>query len=239
MMLVEAGTRPRRPYRRLAHPGRRDSWTQETILAALRDWVAVTGHAPRRQDWTGERPGRASGAQRRWMREHPRWPSSSCVAQHFGGWGAALAAAGLDTRRLTFPTTVAERVALARSLAAAGHGPTAIAERLGVSRSSVHNYLAARPCPRCGDPLTTPAAEACRECTRHEPTIERSWSREDALEAIRVWAAEHGRPPTYREWTPCRESPGRWEAESPRWPSAAAVAAHMPWRDAVREALSP
>jgi hypothetical protein len=237
-MLVEAGTR-RRPYRRLAHPGRRDTWTRASILASLYDWVEETGRAPRRQDWTGERPGRANLAQRRWMREHPRWPSSSCVAQHFGSWGAALEAAGLDARRLTFPTTVAERVTRARRLAADGHGPTVIAARLGVSRSSVHNYLAARDCPRCGEPLTTPAAEACRECTRHAPTVERAWSRDDALQAIRDWRDEHGRPPTYRDWTPCRAQPGAWEAENPRWPSAAAVAAHMPWRDAVRAALSP
>jgi AcrR family transcriptional regulator len=245
-LLVEAfpataGATRRRPYRPQAHPGLRDRWSAPAILDALRAWSAATGRAPRRRDWSGEDPARASDAQRRWMREHPRWPSSSCVCAHFGSWSAALAAAGLDARCLTFPTTVAERVAAARELAADGAGPAEIAARLGVSRSSVHNYLGARDCPGCGAPLTSPAAVACRECTRHEPAVGRAWTLAEALAAIREWAFEHGRPPTYRGWTPCRERPGRWEAESPRWPSAAAVCAHYagnpePWNAALREA---
>jgi hypothetical protein len=190
------GAFARRPYRPQAHPGRRDRWSKATILAALRDWAVQTGHPPKRQDWSGERPARASDGQRRWMREHPRWPSSSCVARHFGSWSAALEQAGLDARRLTFPSTVAERV----------------------------------------------TADACRECTRHLPSVARAWSREEALEAIRDWTREHGRPPTYRDWTPSRERPGRWEAESPRWPSAAAVCACYPgtpepWLSALRDSV--
>jgi hypothetical protein len=236
------GAFARRPYRPQAHPGRRDRWSKATILNALRDWAAETGTPPKRQDWSGEHPARASEGQRRWMREHPRWPSSSCVARHFGSWSAALEQAGLDARRLTFPTTVAERVTAARALAAAGHGLAEIGHRLGVSRSSAYNYLSARDCPSCGAPLTSPTAEACRECTRHLPSVARAWSREEALEAIRDWTREHGRPPTYRDWTPSRERPGRWEAESPRWPSAAAVCACYPdtpepWLSALRDSV--
>jgi hypothetical protein len=110
-----------------------------------------------------------------------------------------------------------------------------------VSRSSVHNYLRAPDCPGCGAPLTSPHAEECRECTRHLPSVTRAWTRAEALAALREWTREHGRPPTYRDWTPCRERPGRWEAESPRWPSAAVVCAHYagdpePWRSALRDA---
>ena len=126
----------RRPYRPQAHPARRGRWSAPAIVDALREWAAVTGRPPRRDEWSGERPERASDAQRLWMREHPRWPSSSCVTRHFGSWSAALEAAGLRARRLTFPTTVAERVAEARALAAAGHGAPEIAGRLGVSRST-------------------------------------------------------------------------------------------------------
>ncbi|HWK29095.1 MAG TPA: helix-turn-helix domain-containing protein [Solirubrobacter sp.] len=240
-MTAVAAPTTRRRYRPQAHPGRRDRWSPPTILDALCEWHELTGRPPRRQDWSGERPAQASDAQRRWMREHPRWPSSSCVARHFGSWSAALEQAGLDARRLTFPTTVSERVVAARALAARGHGLTEIARRLGVSRSSAYNYLSARACPRCGLPVTSPSADACRECTRHEPSIARSWTCEDALEAIRDWTDEHGRPPTYRDWTPSRDAPGRWEAESPRWPSAAAVCACFPdsptpWLTALREA---
>ena len=88
--------------------------------------------------------------------------------------------------------------------------------RLGVSRSSAHNYLTARACPRCGRPLTSPTAAVCSECTRHEPSIARAWTRAEVIDAIREWTHERGRLPTYRDWTPSRAQPGRWEAESPR-----------------------
>jgi Homing endonuclease associated repeat len=85
-----------------------------SIVDALRAWVAEAGGPPRRQDWCGERPASAASAQRKWMSEHPRWPSSSCVATHFGSWSAALEAAGLPARNLTFESSVAERVDAAR-----------------------------------------------------------------------------------------------------------------------------
>ena len=56
--------------------------------------------------------------------------------------------------------------------------------------------------------------------------------------------AEHARPRSssessarYREWTPSRTQPGRWEAESPRWPSAAVVCAlYGAWNAALQDA---
>src|SRR5262249_23273735 len=158
------------------HPGVPNRWSRAAIVEALRAWTDETGRPPRRQDWTGERPERAGDAQRKWMREHPRWPSSSRVAARFGTWSAALRAAALPARDLTFPTTVAERVLAARSLSDEGLGLAAIAARLGVSRASAYNYLQARDCPDCGRPMTGPRASRCRECTRHEPTIARAWT---------------------------------------------------------------
>ena len=238
-MLVEAGTR-RRPYRRLAHPGRRDTWTRASILASLHDWVEATGRAPRRQDWTGERPARASLAQRRWMREHPRWPSSSCVAQHFGSWGAALEAAGLDSRRLTFHTTVAERVA--RAARAGGRRARADGDRRAARRLALvgpqlpggaqlpplrraAHYAGRRGVPR----VHAPRADG-RACVVARGRADRDPRLDATSTAVRRPTATGRR---------CRENPGVWEAENPRWPSAAAVAAHMPWRDALRAALSP
>jgi hypothetical protein len=55
------------------------------------------------------------------------------------------------------------------------------------------------------------------------PTVQSLWTVETVHDGIRAWTEEHGRPPTYHEWTPSRSRPGRWEAESPRWPSAAVV----------------
>ncbi len=228
-------------YRPLRHPGPRNCWTRPAILAALRAWTDETGRPPRRRDWTGERPESARDAQRKWMREHPRWPSSSAVAARFGSWSAALEAATLPARVMTFPTTVAERVEAARALAADGVGLSEIAERLGVSRASAYNYLRARDCPVCRRPVTSPQAERCLECTRHEPSVPRVWTREEAIAALRDWAYAYGRPPSYRDWTPNRDRPGRWEADSPRWPSASVVAALFDgWNRALRAAeLSP
>jgi hypothetical protein len=91
---VTATLTARRPYRPQAHPGRRGRWSRSAILAALRDWVELTGQPPRRQEWSGERHGRVTEGQRRWMRDHPRWPSSSCVTRRFGAESAALEQAG-------------------------------------------------------------------------------------------------------------------------------------------------
>lgn len=216
-------------------------WNRAAILEALREWVRETGGPPRRQDWCGERPATAGFAQRKWMSEHPRWPSSSCVTTHFGSWSAALAAAGLPARRLTFESSVAERVEAARRVAQTGLTLPAIAQALEVSVSSVNNYLRARQCPGCGGPVTSPRATRCGACTAHEPTVARAWTREAVRAAIRDWQAVHGAAPTYHEWTPSRTSPGLWEAESPRWPSAAVVCdlyrdRDDPWNAALADA---
>ena len=103
---------------------------------------------------------------------------------------------------------MAERVAAARRLAGAGVPVAAIAAALSVSASSVHNYLSAAPCPGCGGPVTNPNAARCAACTAHEATVARTWTRDAVRTALRAWEAEHGRMPTYREWTPSRTQPG-------------------------------
>lgn len=225
----------------MAHPGAPGRWDRESIRDALAAWVLDTGTPPRRNEWSGERPEEASAAQRKWMREHPRWPSSSCVASHFGSWSAALEEADLPARKLTFESSVGERVRAARRLAAAGMKVRAIANELDVSSSSVHNYLQARECPDCGGPVTNRNATRCAGCTAHQPTVERVWTREDVRAAINDWQHEHGAAPSYRDWTPSRSCPGRWEHESPRWPSAAVVCElyreHAnPWNSALLDA---
>jgi hypothetical protein len=228
-------------YRPMAHPSTPRRWDEASILAALHEWLADTGRVPRRNDWSGERPEKAGAAQRKWMHEHPRWPSSSCVAAHYSSWSAALETAGMPARKLTFDSSVADRVQAARRLAAAGTTIRDIGRALGVSRSSVHNYLQARHCPECGGPVTNPSAERCAACSFARPAVPRSWTRAEAHAAMRDWTAEHGRPPAHRDWTPSRRNPGRWEAESPRWPSAAVVC-HLyadrpdPWNSALQEA---
>jgi hypothetical protein len=209
-------------YAPVRHPGVPRRWGRATIVDALRTWAAETGGPPRRQDWSGEQPDRATSGQRKWMAEHPRWPSSSCVSAHFGSWSCALEEAGLPVRNLTFDNSVAERVEAACRLAARGLTRAEIGRTLGVSPSTVGNYLRARPCTACGGPVTSRQASRW-ECTAHEPAVARPWTRASVRSAICDWQLEHGRPPTCREWTPSRTRPGRWEDESPRWPSAAVV----------------
>jgi hypothetical protein len=228
----------------MAHPGTPGRWSDEAILRALRDWAKETGRPPRRQEWCGEQRANAPAGQRKWMREHPYWPSSSCVAAHFGSWSKALYAAGLIERAFEFDQTPSERVGTAWRLRADGHTIRAIAVQLGVSVSTVHNYLSASGCPQCGGPIVSPRASRCISCTAHEPTLSRGWNRETLREAINVWTTEHGRAPSYHEWTPSRSSPGLWEQESPRWPSAAVVCDvyrdyRNPWNAALLDAGAP
>ena len=223
------------------HPGTPRRWSDEAILRALRQWTAEMGDPPRRVEWSGERPHDAPAGQRKWMREHPYWPSSSCVADHFGAWGKALRAAGLIDRALECEDSVAERIQTACRLRARGHRIRAVADELGVSVSTVHNYLRAGTCRQCGGPVASPRAERCIGCTANEPTVTRTWTRDAVRSAIRAWTHEHGDPPSYHEWTPSRSFPGVWEAESPRWPSAAVVCDAYddfvnPWNAALLDA---
>jgi hypothetical protein len=51
--------------------------------------------------------------------------------------------------------------------------------------------------------------------------------REDAVAAVRAWHAEHGRPPSYREWV--KAAPGR--------PTSRTIARRWGWESVVAEAL--
>ena len=178
---------------------------------------------PRRNDWSGERPGEAGVAQRKWMREHPRWPSSSCVAAHFGSWSAALDAAGLPVRKLTFETSVADRVHTAAPAGRRGHDRSRdrpIARCLAVERPQLPSGPAL---PGCGGPVTNPSAERCAACAASRPTVSRVWTRAEVRTAIRDWRPSTGARPRTVTGRPLARDPGRWEAESPRWPSAAVV----------------
>lgn len=80
--MARAGQRvvsPKR-YAPLADPSPPRRWNDEAILRALKQWAEEMGRPPRRQESCGEQPHVAPPGQRKWIREHPYWPSSSCVA---------------------------------------------------------------------------------------------------------------------------------------------------------------
>jgi hypothetical protein len=121
------------------------------------------------------------------MREHPRWPSSSCVVTHFGSWSAALAAAGLPARSLTFDSSVAERVEAAQRMARAGLALRAIARALDDRH----------------DPWNAALAEAGAVARF------RRWSDDAIRAALAGFWARTGRPPTAADLRdPTWEGPG-------------------------------
>jgi hypothetical protein len=160
------------------------SWERAAIIAALHDWAALVGRAPRAQEWSSS--GRGSDAAR-WRAEHPRWPSASSVVHHFGGWSAGLRAAGLSTLVVEHELPRRERVASAVALRAAGESVRSIAEQLGVHVRTVQRYLAAGTCPTCGGPAVY--GEHCRECA---PRSAPAATREEIVAALRAWSAQYG-----------------------------------------------
>ena len=62
------------------------TWTRRQILDALRGWIATHGHAPTMNDWRRAEPPNL-------------FPTTACVADHFGSWNAMLAAADVAPNR--------------------------------------------------------------------------------------------------------------------------------------------
>lgn len=191
------------------------------MRTALLDWHNEHGRPPLSYAWAPTSNELAAQAptegMRRWQAEHPRWPSTTTVLRYFGSWSEALENAGLPVRRLLFDSSLEERVAAARRLAAAGFARATIAEQIGVTRGTVDTYLRSGRCAGCGTVIVQSASGLCRRCGH----LRSSWTHEEILESIRDWARREGQPPTKREWTP---SNARWHKEFPRWPTATIVA---------------
>jgi len=147
----------------------------------------------------------------------------------------------------------------ARALYVPGvRGYVSVAKRLGVSTSTVRRWLnpeaadrdraASRAykagrrgvCVDCGGETRYGGQKAsgpdgcsirCSACAR---VASRIWTAEKIIHAIQVWAAEHGRPPSAREWV--RSIDGRF-------PSASCVYQHgapfRSWADAIEAAGFP
>jgi hypothetical protein len=74
---------------------RRRRWTEQDVLAAVREWHTLTGAPPTVADWSpAHAPAGHQGA-RRYRSEPGRWPSAALVARRFGSFPAAIRRAGL------------------------------------------------------------------------------------------------------------------------------------------------
>jgi DNA-binding CsgD family transcriptional regulator len=195
------------PRPRKSRPG---AWTDDRVLAALRDWFELFGESPLAHEWV---PGGAE-----WMRRYPRWPSTATVVRHFGTWSAAVRAAGLPPARPIAPRRgLEERIAAAKRLSAQGHATGAIAALLEVAPRTVRGYLRAAPCRDCGTFVVT--STRCAHCAGRRP----EWTREEVLAAFRAWVREEGRVPAAGDWVPTADATRKWGREYPRWPSDVTV----------------
>ena len=135
--------------------------------------------------------------------------------------------------------TRAERVAEMRALQAEGLNGLEIAARLGLSNRTVSEYLLdptgektrARKtrgrCADCGTPIRSdqPGKGNPKRCIECAALANTKWTREAVVEAIQVWAAEHGgRPPAAIDWNGvlAREY-GREERDMERFPGSNTV----------------
>lgn len=116
--------------------------------------------------------------------------------------------------------TRSERVVEIRRLIAAGHTHAAVAEIMGLSRSTVRNYIYdpsglknrtrkdsyRKPCPDCGRLMDGSngrgpnSSKHCRSCAPNHHS--RIWTREMIIDCIRDFADKYGKPPGARDWNP-------------------------------------
>jgi Homing endonuclease associated repeat len=219
---VDRPITPRRSTTRRFH-ALPDTWDEERITAALRDWTRKVGTPPKSYEWCpgSARPAGLIGPEdSKWEREHPRWPGNTTVYRYFDSWAAALEAAGVEPVYPAGPEgTLAERVEAAKRMHAAGESNRSIAEALGVKPATVGRYLTARPCPSCAGPVVG-TAKLCHICATRRGNPLR-WSKEEVIEAVHKWVRLENRAPTLLDWRPVRFGGSeRWEAEFPAWPPA-------------------
>jgi hypothetical protein len=111
---------------------------------------------------------------------------------------------------------IADRIRLAHRLRADGRSVRDVAVHLGVSRWAVFRYQNASACDCCGEPALIDAGDLCPRC--RPPARTPAWERERALDAIRAWQREFGRPPSASEWSHA-DPTGAWARQHPRFPS--------------------
>jgi hypothetical protein len=175
---------------RLAH---RAGWGAEEIIAALRAWAKEHGSPPSALDWT---PTEDTTLQ--WAREYPRWPGTGQVLHTFGGWNQALEAAGLDTRKRRWDR---ESVIAAVRAFAERHGRSPTTAELKGAEELPSREVIIRYCgslEACRDVLE--AQKGAKPANGWLPPVHQRWDRERIVEAIKAFAAEHGRPPMSTDW---------------------------------------
>jgi DNA-directed RNA polymerase specialized sigma24 family protein len=141
-------------------------WTEEMIVAALRDWVDRYEQVPLRVDWDrgmAKRRGHTDKLER--LNAHPsRVPSPTAVLARFGSWQAALSAAGYQARYVPRPNRIgAEGLQQTAALYASGRSTRELARHFGVAPKTIRDRL-----QRTGAPLRPPRAREIPAAVRAE-----------------------------------------------------------------------
>jgi hypothetical protein len=155
------------------------------VVERLRAWTDETGTPPRATDWSCA----MDGTESRWEREYAMWPTIPTVQRAFGSWNAGLAAAGLELHRQGWDEL---RVldALRRFIDQTERAPTQ-KELLTVPGMPKYGTVV-RYFGDWQDALRVAGGQAARR---------KAWTRDELVDALRRFAAEHGRPPTRGDLT--------------------------------------
>ena len=151
---------------------RPDAWSEHEIVEALRAWARTHGFAPSSSDWETS-------------------PDRNIISSRFGGWNAALAAAGLEPRFVRRDWTDEQLLAGLRRFARDHGRPPRSADRVG---SLGHYPSPALIVTRFGS-WSTALRAAGLEPGNPPPT-----SAETIVEALRVYREAHGRSPSSSTW---------------------------------------
>jgi Homing endonuclease associated repeat len=130
----------------------------------------------------------------------------------------ALERSGVRSDRLApWELTLPERVAEAGRLSAHGLSTKAVGRLLGISPSTVNNYLNASKCPTCRGPLVTRSGSRCHVCeVRSRSRIwseaeirraerDRSKEAQTIIRALSILAVSSGRRPRWSDFHPRRQ----------------------------------
>ena len=129
-------------------------WTEDMIVAALREWVDRYGQVPLRVDWDRGMAKRRGHADKLALLDaHPgRVPSPTAVLARFGSWQSALNAAGYQARYVPRPNRIGpEGLQQTAASYASGRSTLELAEHFGVTPKSIRDRL-----ERAGTPLRAP-----------------------------------------------------------------------------------
>src|SRR5665213_1130488 len=153
---------------------RRQRWSRERIVDAMRMFHEEHGYPPRAGDWRGALP---------------TYPDPGTVSRHFGSWAQAIQAAGFQVRRIEWSD---EQLLAAIRAWTRRHG----------APPNTTSWAKRDPAGRWPSAATVQLRFGTWEAALLAAgvRVDRiAWDRENVLAAIAAFAEQHGRPPRRAE----------------------------------------